>query len=76
MAQKAPAQVSIWMTNFITGIVRIVHDERLQIRETAAEALNICLEMMEKRPTRFILDRQDEEALSFFFLCGGGIIFC
>ena len=56
LARKAPSSVYLRMTEFIQHIVKVVHDTRLQIRETAAETLTICLEMSKKRPSRLNLD--------------------
>ncbi|CAN0333881.1 unnamed protein product, partial [Laminaria digitata] len=56
LARKAPSSVYHRMTETINHIVLVVHNARLIIRETAAEALTICLEMSMKRPTRLNLD--------------------
>lgn len=56
LSLKAPSLVYVHMTEFIQRLVKVLHYERLEVRDTAAAALTICLEMLKSRPTRLNLD--------------------
>lgn len=49
LAKQAGNSLFTQMTEVLQSIVRIVHDPRLDIREAAADALTLCLEMLAKR---------------------------
>ncbi|CAN0309105.1 unnamed protein product, partial [Hapterophycus canaliculatus] len=56
LAKKAPSWVYSRMVEIIPQIVTAVHEGKEKVRETAAEALTMCLDMSQRRPNRLTLD--------------------
>lgn len=56
MSLKTPSSVYVRLTEFILTVVTVIHDQVLDVRKAAADALTVCLNKLVRRSKRHTLD--------------------